>query len=220
MSEPWLLAIDTATSIVTVAAGTPAGTLIEARTFPAEHRHGSHLLPTIARLARDRGMALADLDGVIVGTGPGAFTGLRVGLATAKVLAHELAIPLVGVATSDALLAADDGATAVLLPAGPHDRTIVERGVGARLLAGDDAGAEAPGVIAVDLAGRASEDAVERGRRSLAELPGNLLALGAARLRAGEADDVDRLVPAYVSLPRGVTHEVGEEGLAWSRDPR
>ncbi|HJW22937.1 MAG TPA: tRNA (adenosine(37)-N6)-threonylcarbamoyltransferase complex dimerization subunit type 1 TsaB, partial [Candidatus Limnocylindrales bacterium] len=136
MSERWLLAIDTATSVVVVAAGRPDGSLLEVRTFPAEHRHGSHLLPTIQALAADRKLALADLAGVVVGTGPGAFTGLRVGLATAKVLAHELAVPLVGVATSEALLAAEPGARVLLLPAGPHDRTIVERGAEARLLAG------------------------------------------------------------------------------------
>jgi tRNA threonylcarbamoyl adenosine modification protein YeaZ len=220
MTEPWLLAIDTATSVVVVAAGDLDGRLLEARTFPAEHRHGSHLLPTIQGLAGDRGLTLEDLAGVVVGTGPGAFTGLRVGLATAKVLAHELAIPLVGVPTSDALLATDADATCLLLPAGPHDRTIAERGGGARLLAGDAAAPEPAGAMAIDLAGRATAAAVARGRRALDELPARLLALGTARLRAGEADDVDRLVPAYVSLPRGVTSEVGDGGVAWSRDHR
>src|SRR5512141_413486 len=113
MTEGWLLAIDTATSVVVVAAGSVDGGLLGARTFPAEHRHGSHLLPTIEALIRDRGLRLDALAGVIVGTGPGAFTGLRVGLATAKVLAHELGIPIVGVPTSDALLAAEPSAPAL-----------------------------------------------------------------------------------------------------------
>ena len=235
MSGPWLLAIDTSTSAVVVAAGEPAGTLLATRSFPAEHHHGSHLLPAIADLVRDTGLQLGDLRGVIVGTGPGAFTGLRVGLATAKVLAHELGIPIVGIATSDALLAAVPGATALVLPAGPHDRTIVERGSRPTLLAGDagDAGdaasagsaglagrAGAAAVIAIDLAGRAPAAALEAGARAVAELPAQLLALGAARLAARATDDVARLVPAYVSLPRGVTTEVGEGGVAWSRDPR
>ncbi len=228
MTQPWLLAIDTATSVVVVAAGEPSGRLIGALTFPAEHRHGSPLLPAIGRLASERGLDVADLEAVIVGTGPGAFTGLRVGLATAKVLAHERGIPLVGIATSDALLAADPAASVLLLPAGPHDRTIVERGGGARLVAGEagdagdgEAGAREPeAAMAVDLAGRASEAALERGRRAVAELPARLLQLGTARLRAGEADDAARLVPVYVTLPRGVSTEVGEGGVAWSRDPR
>ena len=42
---------------------------------------------------------------IVVGTGPGAFTGLRVGIATAKGMAHALGVPIVGVSTADALLA-------------------------------------------------------------------------------------------------------------------
>jgi tRNA threonylcarbamoyl adenosine modification protein YeaZ len=219
VTAPWLLALDTATSTVVVAVGTPAGELVEARTFPAEHRHGSLLLPTIEALARDRGLALADLAGVIVGTGPGAFTGLRVGLATAKTLAHELGVPLVGVATSEALLAGEPSAPAVLVPAGPHDRTVVERGSTARIVAGDRGEEEPSGAIAVDLAGRASAAAVERGVRAVAALPSSLLALGAARLASGRSDDAAGLVPEYVGLPRGVRHAV-EGGVSWSRDPR
>lgn len=220
MSRTWLLAIDTATSTVVVAAGAPDGSVIGVRTFAAEHRHGSHLLPTIERVASEGGLSLADLVGVIVGTGPGAFTGLRVGLATAKVLAHELGVPLVGIATGAALLAAEGGGGPLLLPAGPHDRTLVEHGSEPRLLAVDPDAAEPPGAVAVDLLGRASAPALERGTRAVAALPATLLALGAARLASGDVDDPERLVPAYVSLPRGVTTEVGEGGVAWSRDPR
>jgi tRNA threonylcarbamoyl adenosine modification protein YeaZ len=219
VSERWLLALDTATSVVVAAAGSPSGDLLEARTFPAEHRHGSHLLPTIDGLARDRNLRLADLVGVVVGTGPGAFTGLRVGLATAKTLAHELGVPLVGISTAAALLASQPSASALLLPAGPHDRTVVERGARPRLSAGDHGEPEPSDALAVDLDGRASAAALARGARARDALPASLLALGAARLRRGQADDVARLVPEYVSLPRGVTSEV-EGGVAWSRDPR
>lgn len=219
MSDRWLLAIDTATSVVIVAAGTPEGRLIDARTFQAEHRHGSHLLPAVQALATERHLELADLAGVIVGTGPGAFTGLRVGLATAKALAHELRIPLVGLSTAEALLAGQPEAV-LLLPAGPHDRTVVARGQQPRLVAGDAFGPEPAGAIAVDLPGRASPAALERGARAVASLPAMLVSLGAARLASGAADDVARLVPEYVSLPRGVTSDAGEGGVSWSRDPR
>jgi tRNA threonylcarbamoyl adenosine modification protein YeaZ len=219
VSDRWLLAIDTATSVVVVAAGAPDGTLVECRTFPAEHRHGSHLLPTIERLTQDRDLSLDGLVGVIVGTGPGAFTGLRVGLATAKTLAHELAVPLIGVATGEALLATEPSATALLLPAGPHDRTVVERGRAARLVAGEHAEAEPAGAIAIDLAGRASAGALARGARALEALPASLLSIGARRLAAGATDDATRLVPEYVSLPRGVTR-AAEGAVAWTRDAR
>lgn len=223
----WILAIDTATSLVVVAAGSPDGSPLGVRTFAAGHRHGSHLLPAIDALIAGADLGLDRLVGVVVGLGPGAFTGLRVGLATAKTLAHALGVPIVGVSTGEALLHAaaaaglrrgSDGAV-LLLPAGPHDRVIVTAGAGPRLEAGD-AGAEPAGAIAIDLGGRASDAAVERGRRALSELPGMLLRAGAERLAAADVDDVERLVPAYVSLPRGMTTEVGEGGVAWSRDPR
>lgn len=222
----WILAIDTATSLVVVAAGAPDGAAIAVRTFAAGHRHGSHLLPAIEALAAETGLGLDHLGGVVVGLGPGAFTGLRVGLATAKTLAHALGLPIVGIPTGEALLrAAGSGAgggrdrATLLLPAGPHDRVVVLTGASPRLEAGD-AGPEPPGAIAIDLEGRASEAALERGRVALAGLPATLLRMGAARLAAADADDVERLVPAYVSLPRGITTEVADGGVAWSRDPR
>lgn len=217
----WILAIDTATSLVVVAAGSPEGEPIGVRTFAAGHRHGSHLLPAFDALTADTGLALDRLGGVVVGLGPGAFTGLRVGLATAKTLAHALGAPIVGVSTGDALLRAAGAAHDVqlLLPAGPHDRVVVVAGNSPRLEAGD-AGPEPSGAIAIDLEGRASAAALERGRHALAGLPATLLRLGAERLAAGDVDDVERLVPAYVSLPRGITTEVGDGGVAWSRDPR
>ena len=214
----WLLALDTATSLVVVAAATPDGQLIATRAFAAEHRHGSHLLPAIQALVDEQGLGLEDLAAVVVGLGPGAFTGLRVGLATAKTLAKALGRPIVGVSTADALLDAA-GAGVLLLPAGPHDRVVVAAGGDPRLEAGD-AGPEPEDAIAVDLGSRASPGASERGSAAVAGLPAARARLGAGRLAEGDVDDVERLVPVYVSLPRGVTTEVGDEGVAWSRDPR
>ena len=234
--RPWLLALDTATSVVVVAAGTPDGDLLAAETFAAGHRHGSHLLPTITRLLADCDLALPDLAGVIVGLGPGAFTGLRVGLATAKTLAHDLGLPIVGLSTGEALLsgaaeppdgvprgATSAGLAELFLPAGPHDRVRLRAGSTPALEAGAMGGepkAESASAVAVDLEGRASEAALARGRRALDALPATLIRLGAARLAAGAVDDVERLVPEYVSLPRGVTSDLGDGGVSWSRDPR
>ena len=170
---------------------------------------------------RIRTYQLDDLTGIVVGTGPGAFTGLRVGLATAKALAHARRLPIVGVSTAEALLdAAGGGHGVLLLPAGPNDRTVVRAGQGPRLLPGG----EEPDLdvedrlIAVDLEGRAPEEASGAGAAARQGLAAALLRLGAARLASGDVDDLARLVPEYVTLPRGVAAATGE--VEWSRDPR
>ncbi len=246
--RPWILAIDTATSQVVVAAGTGAGELLASRAAPAEHRHGERLLVTIDALIAEAGLDLPALRGVVVGTGPGAFTGLRVGLATAKTLAHELGIPMAGVSTGAALVAAGLAAgiagegVVLRLPAGPHDRVEVRPGEPPRLLAGVPAGSAGAGagvnatpnagsgsdraghgavpelVIAVDLAGRATEAELERGEAALVGLPAALLRLGVARLAVG-SDDPATLVPEYVMLPRGAAEGLDvAEGVSWSHD--
>jgi len=214
----WLLVLDTATSTIVVAAGTPDGTLLAGDTFEGRYRHSQELLPAVERLLASADLRLRDLAGIVVGTGPGAFTGLRVGLATAKTLAHELGVPLVGVATSDALLAGVDGATTVLLPSGPRDVLRIDRGGAPVVGRGDEA--DGDDAVAVDLAGRASDAALARGRAAVRVLPATLLRIGVARLSAGESDDPERLVPAYAVAPRGAPAGQAEGGVAWSRDPR
>jgi tRNA threonylcarbamoyl adenosine modification protein YeaZ len=219
-----ILAIDTSSSRVVVALGRPDGSAIGETDWAAGHRHGETLLPAVGRILAENGVARSSLAGIVVGTGPGTFTGLRVGLATAKGLAHALRIPIVGVASSAALLdAAVKGGSgadiALLLPAGPSERILVRDGRTERL--GPDAELELPdrsAVVAVDLEGRAPDDALERGRQALDGLGVALLRLGVARLWRGETDDLAGLVPEYVTLPRGVARESGT--VEWSRDPR
>ena len=215
-----ILAIDSATTRGVVAVGTLTGDLIDATDWPAGYRHGETLLPTIAALLERLELTPASVAAIVVGTGPGAFTGLRVGIATAKGMAHALDVPIVGVSTADALLAGAGGDAVLLLPAGPADRLVVERGRPARLVpAGDDPGVPSGAtLVALDLADRAPADALERGETARAALGASLLALGAARLAAGQVDDLAGLVPEYVTLPRGVTTQSGE--VSWSRDPR
>jgi tRNA threonylcarbamoyl adenosine modification protein YeaZ len=215
-----ILAIDTATTRVVVALGTTAGALLDASEWPAGYRHGETLLPAIDDLLRRLDVGRAGLAAIVVGTGPGAFTGLRVGIATAKGLAHSIRCPIAGVSTAVALLDGFPPDAVLLLPAGPSDRLVVPHGGPARVL---QAGAEptidaAARLVAVDLAGRAPADAVERGEAARAGLGAALVTLGAARLAEGDVDDLARLVPEYVTLPRGVRAEVGE--VAWSHDRR
>ena len=212
-----LLAMDTATTRAVIALGSPDGTVLEARSWVAGYRHGEELLARIEALLADAGIAPVALGGVVVGTGPGAFTGLRVGIATAKGLAHALGLPIVGIATGSALLAASgDPATAVLLqPAGPSDRVLSRNGEPSRIIAGGTEPELRAGdrLVAVDLDGRAPEAAVVLGNVAHEGLAGALLAAGAARLARGDADDLARLVPEYVTLPRGVLAKLPDEAV-------
>jgi tRNA threonylcarbamoyladenosine biosynthesis protein TsaB len=99
-----ILAFDTATPATTVALGN--GKTFELRDDPApgeRPRHATRLLPMVAELL-DRAEAGWDsLDRIAVGVGPGTFTGLRVGIATAKALARAAATPVVAISTLHAL---------------------------------------------------------------------------------------------------------------------
>lgn len=218
--RPWLLVIDTSTSQVVVAAAAPDGTLLALITWAAGRTHGAQLLPSIGRLTGEANLRRSRMRGVIVGTGPGAFTGLRVGIATAKALAHELGVPIVGVSSAAALIDASGagGRAVLLLPAGPNDRHAIRTGRSPLLLPGGsepELGADDV-LVALDLAGRAPDDALARGDTARSGFGAALARLGAERLAAGDVDDLARLVPEYVSLPRGVRSESGE--VAWSRD--
>ena len=226
-----ILAIDTATTRVVVASGSPDGQIDGITTWAAGYRHGETLLLSIARFLGEQNLRRSRLTGIVVGTGPGAFTGLRVGIATAKGLAHGLGLPIAGVSTGEAILAAAaadaaaSGGTAfgrpvLLLPAGSSDRVMVRAGVAPALLPGGTDPDLAPGewLLAVDLEGRAPDDAVSRGERARLGLAEALIRMGAERLRTGPGDDLASLVPEYVTLPRGVASQPGE--VAWSRDPR
>ncbi len=222
-----ILAIDCATTQVVVASGSPAGRIDGLTTWRAGYRHGETLLPAIGSFLGEQNIRRSRLTGIVVGTGPGAFTGLRVGLATAKGLAHGLGLPLVGISTGEALLVAataagdaTEGTPVLLLPAGPADRIMVRRGMPPALLTSGTEPELAAGetLVAIDLDGRADAQALERGEAARRGLGAALITLGAARLAAGDVDDLAGLVPEYVTLPRGVRAAGGE--VSWSRDPR
>lgn len=218
-----ILAIDTATTRAVIATGSPDGIVDGVSTWEAGYRHGETLLPAIGAFLGEANIRRSRLAGIVVGTGPGAFTGLRVGIATAKGLAHGLGIPLVGVSTAETLLAASGIEHAVLLlPAGPSDRVVVRAGAPPRLLPGGTEPELGPGeiVVAVDLAGRAPDDAVGRGDEARNGLGAALIRAGAASLRAvaDTRGELATVVPEYVTLPRGAHAVTGT--VAWSRDPR
>ncbi|GEL16234.1 tRNA (adenosine(37)-N6)-threonylcarbamoyltransferase complex dimerization subunit type 1 TsaB [Pseudonocardia asaccharolytica] len=112
-----VLAVDTATPAVTAGvvelppdpAG-PARTRAE-RVAHDARRHGELLMPSVLDACAEADVRLRNLDAIVVGTGPGPFTGLRVGMVTALALADALDVPVHGVCSLDAI-AADAAATA------------------------------------------------------------------------------------------------------------
>ncbi|MCC6315201.1 MAG: tRNA (adenosine(37)-N6)-threonylcarbamoyltransferase complex dimerization subunit type 1 TsaB [Thermomicrobiales bacterium] len=217
---PALLAIDTASAQAGIAVGNErdAATLV----WRAGRSHTVDLLDQIHRLLELRGLAAADLAGVVVAKGPGTFTGLRVGMSIAKGFALALDLPLFGVSALEAAalpLLHGSGAVAATIVAGRGRLVwaLYERGE-----TGEPRPLAAPrnGVVAelrdeivararpVAITGELSEpdeaalaDAPEarivppllRARR-----PEALLALGFARWRRGDADDAAALEPIYL----------------------
>lgn len=99
-----LLAFDTATPAVTVALHD--GTRVRSEhTVVDARRHGELLAPGIQRVLADSGVTASELTAIAVGVGPGPFTGLRVGLVTARAMADALGIAISGVCTLDIVAA-------------------------------------------------------------------------------------------------------------------
>jgi len=103
-----VLAIDTATEMVSVAI-VDGDELLAAGESASNRRHAEDLTPMIEFVVQRAGLSFGDLDAVAVDVGPGLFTGMRVGIAAAQVLAHVLAVPLVGIDGLEALVAATRG---------------------------------------------------------------------------------------------------------------
>jgi tRNA threonylcarbamoyl adenosine modification protein YeaZ len=106
-----VLALDTATPAVTagvveVAPDRTGATATRAvRVTVDARKHGELLMPEALAACAEAGVALADIDAVVVGTGPGPFTGLRVGMVTAAALGDALDVPVHGVCSLDAIAA-------------------------------------------------------------------------------------------------------------------
>ena len=223
-STGWLLAIDTSTEQagLSLTDGERTAELL----WPAGRTHTVTVLPQIEHLLRLCGTARDTLGAVAVATGPGTFTGLRVGLSIAKGLAMARDLPLIGVPTLDiaaAPYAAAQTPVVVVLAAGRgrivwaaygHDggfglrhgpvNTLGEalvdwlRGQPPMLVVGElDAGLG--GALRAAGHSRVEERALSWRR------PSALAAIGWHRWQAGEIDDAASLEPVYLHAARGAT---------------
>lgn len=206
-SDAWMLGIDTSTERAGLALGT--GTTVRTRSWDAGRTQTTSVLPAIDALREEAAIRAADIAAVAVATGPGTFTGLRVGMGIAKGLVLALGIPLIGIPTLDVAASAVTGAECLaVLPAGrgrvvwqvygsratgtPRNTTVPEL---VEVLA------TMPGIV---VAGEVPETyrelvteahpRVQWAHRS----PERLLALARARWARGDTDDPETLEPRYV----------------------
>jgi tRNA threonylcarbamoyladenosine biosynthesis protein TsaB len=97
-----VLGIETSTPQTSVTIGSEQG-IIGSCQISRGSSHAEFLLPAIEFLLQHAGLSYRNLSGVAVGLGPGLFTGMRIGVTTAKTIAQALSIPIVGVSSLDLL---------------------------------------------------------------------------------------------------------------------
>jgi len=95
-----VLGIETSTEQTAIALGTEQG-IVAGAMLAAARPGGEMVVPAIEHLLAWSNVSLSSLGGIAVGLGPGLFTGMRVGIATAKTLAQTLQVPVVGLASLD-----------------------------------------------------------------------------------------------------------------------
>lgn len=183
-----VLALDTCLT-ATSAAVLDGGRVLAAASEPMARGHQERLAPLVRALMEEAGLAFADLDRIGVTTGPGSFTGLRVGLAFAKGLSAALSIPCAGVGTLAALAAGEPGFCAAAIDA-RRGQVYLQAFDGGRALM-------APDALPVETAAARLAELYAAGAASLA---GSGAALLAPALPGAKV--LDRQTPDPVALAR------------------
>lgn len=203
-----ILAIDTSTEQAGVALSTDNGVLT--RSWPASRAQTTTVLPQIDVIVHEAGLTPADLTALVVATGPGTFTGLRVGLAIAKGIVAAREVPVVGIPTLDIVFAMHPGEDIVaVLPAG-RGRVVWQR-TGAQPVNASLAefiGAVAGAQVVGELSDSQRDAMLAAGVDLRIERrdPEVLLRIGASRIAAGKLDDPTTLEPTYL---HGITVAAG-----------
>jgi len=207
-----ILAIESASTDLSLAIAGPDGATLGTDAWSSGHRQAHELLPRALELLARSGLALSDCRAVAVGLGPGSFTGLRVGLSVAKGIAFSLEVPIVGVPSLDAWLAAEPDCSVAVARAGAADAYLLER--------------DAPGPVLVERAALVDLSGAVAARELAADFgmlhtrPPDRAAAAVARLAAGRladdpaGDDLERLEPTYLRGPRGIV-TTGQGAIEW-----
>jgi tRNA threonylcarbamoyladenosine biosynthesis protein TsaB len=197
-----IIAIESASADPSLALVTRDGALLASDGWSADRRQGADLMPRLLALLEAQGRDLRQATGLAVGIGPGSFTGLRVGLSIGKGLAYALGLPLVGIGSLAAWLAAEPEAPAALARAGAREAWLLTRGAEVPIVVDRDALSPQPlvgGIVPTELAaafGLEGTIAPYRGAVGVASL--------AVPRLATASDDLVTLEPAYLRAPRGL----------------
>lgn len=208
-----VLGIESATNWCGVALWDDAGP-VASRAFVNHMELSARLVPTIQRMLREEDLRFADLGGIAVSTGPGSFTGLRIGVATAKTLAQAAGLPIAGVGTMDAMAAPygtllECNTRLVLTLSARRGQFYVrwqdaEEG-GITVATTDElrealAMSDLPVLVLGDAALKYGVSGTGCPLPAVAHYPRaiNVAALGHARLSRGDSDDLMALVPLYI----------------------
>jgi tRNA threonylcarbamoyladenosine biosynthesis protein TsaB len=207
--EVIILAVDTSTLLSGVAVWRDGRALAVRQRLVTTHSES--LLLMIDEALAEAGLRAADLDAIACGAGPGSFTGLRIGLATAKGLCFALAKPLVMVSSLAALAArAPDGRVCATIDAfkGEVYGALFDVAGGAPTLVGEELVLRPETLltrlddVACVVGSGASKYSFLGTGRLLDEEPGpraaDVARLAAARLQRGESDDLSTATPAYI----------------------
>lgn len=210
-----ILAMDTSGTFCVLALAEDDGSVQAVSLFQSKRALSRRLLGEVDGLLTRNGLTLADMTAFAVGLGPGSFTGVRVGVTTAKTLAQVSEKPLVGVGTLDSYAAALSGLDGAALPVLPSRRgevyaAVYERGTCTEppFAAPIEAISERRNVL---LCG---DSILVPGWHGLTVFqpwtpPDGLCKLAARRLQNSDTDNPLSLVPLYVVAPSISTPKAG-----------
>jgi tRNA threonylcarbamoyladenosine biosynthesis protein TsaB len=208
--KPRLLILETSqhVGIVALASG---DTIVEERTLDESRRHARDLVPAIQGLLTRQGWRPRELDGVIVSRGPGSYTGLRVGIMSAKTLAYATGCALLAIDTFAAIRlqapadiqnvdvvadAQQDNVYVQRFGTHPEPLTIMPRAMWLESALAWHVGVTGPGLEA--FADRLPAEVTVLLREIWLPRPTSLLQLGLERYRNGERDDLHAVEPLYL----------------------